>query len=296
MEFFYEEQATRNGEQLVEGDLKSDKDTEKAFQELEGTIDEQYQRTARALKKFVNDERDVELNIPLDTRISEKAQGALDSLDTQLQNVEHLAQDYWKKVSTKSFWSSVTNTLGSKLDEVVKVNDQKSSTVCSQTPDAKATTPVAGNRTEAELRMLSSNDKIYLENEDELPDDFKVDEYTAEVSQLLTENKNLELLMNALVPEKLSYQDFWNIFFLKRNRIFEMERKRKELLKKEGEEDKEIDWDDEEEEPELGKASDSENKKEPNKSDIDVQHDEVNDAGAQEKGGDDNDDEDDDWE
>lgn len=296
MEFFYEEQATGNGGQLVEGDLKSDKDTEKAFQELEGTIDEQYQRTARALKKFVNDERDVKLNIPLDTRISEKAQGALDSLDTQLQNVEHLAQDYWKKVSTKSFWSSVSNTLGSKLDEVVKINDQKSSTVCSQTPDAKATAPVAGNRTEAELRMLSSNDKIYLENEDELPDDFKVDEYTAEISQLLTENKNLELLMNALVPEKLSYQDFWNIFFLKRNRIFEMERKRKELLKKEEEEDKEIDWDDEEEEPELGKASNSENKKEPNKSDIDVQHDEVNDAGAQEKGGDDNDDEDDDWE
>ncbi|CUS21220.1 LAQU0S02e08768g1_1 [Lachancea quebecensis] len=296
MEFFYEEQATGNGEQLVDGELKSDKNTEKAFQELEGTIDEQYQRTARALKKFVNDERDVELNIPLDSRISEKAQGALDSLDTQLQTVEHLAQGYWKKVSTKSFWSSVTNTLGSKLDEVVKINEPQSATNRSQTPEAKAATPVAGNRTEAELRMLSSNDKVYLENEDELPDDFKVDEYTADISQLLTENKSLELLMNALVPEKLSYQDFWNIYFLKKDKILEMERKRKELLKKkEEEEDKEVDWDDEEEETELKKPLEPTNEKGPSKSDIEGQYDKVSEAGVEEEEGDDNDD-DDDWE
>lgn len=246
MEFFYEEQATENGQDLIKADLKSDKNTEKAFHELEGTIDQQYQRTANVLKKLVSDERGIELDIPLESKISERAQVALDSLDSQIQNVEHLAQGYWKKVSTPSFWSSVTDSLGTKFEEVVKLGTVQPTSTTPEASNVKGATPVAGNRTEAELRRLSSDEDVYLNCKDTLPTNFNVDDHTSEIAALLEANKGLEHLMNSIVPEKVNYHKFWNIYFFKKDEIIEMERKRKKLLERKIQENKEVDWDDDE--------------------------------------------------
>ncbi|SCU99816.1 LANO_0F03818g1_1 [Lachancea nothofagi CBS 11611] len=255
MEFFYEEQAVGNGLESAQDQPEGDKSTEEAFQKFEGTIDRQYQKTAEVVKKFMNEERSLELNVPLEPHLSERAQVALDSLDHQLHNVENLAQDYWKKVSSNSFWSSMTDSLGSKFGEAVNVNSGKKDQ--DETPlnsRAKIVTPVAGNRTDAELRLLSSDERVYLNNESSLTEGFDVDKHTSEIAALLESDKVLTQTMNAVVPEKISYSEFWNIFFSRRDNILAMEHKRKKLLEQKAQDGTPVDWDEEEDD------NDNENK------------------------------------
>ncbi|SCU83640.1 LAME_0C05952g1_1 [Lachancea meyersii CBS 8951] len=260
MEFFYEEQAAANGPGASDSQLEHDKSTEEAFERFEGSIDKQYQKTAEAVKKLIkNDERTLELNIPLDPHLSERAQEALDSLDHQLHNVENLAQNYWQKVASTSFWSNVSDSLGLNGQNETKNSNQVNlqSPVSSQ---GKAVTPVAGNRTEAELRLLSSDQSIYLnstmnakgEGDGAKAEAFDVDAHTTEIADLLKADSVLTQTMNALVPEHVSYGDFWDIYFTRRQKILDMENQRKDLLKKEAKDSAPVDWDDEDEDEDDG--------------------------------------------
>ncbi|CEP63068.1 Dos2p LALA0_S07e01684g [Lachancea lanzarotensis] len=260
MEFFYEEQAANNGPGLSEGEVHNDKTTEEAFEKFEGSIDRQYQKTADAVKKLIqSEEKGLQLNIPLDPHISEKAQEALDSLDHQLHNVENMAQNYWQKVSNPSFWSNVSGSLG-----LSGGNDRKpvESSVSSQ--GRASTPPVAGNRTEAELRLLSSDKNIYLNHsiEEKVEDgtasnDFDVDKQTAEISDLLKADEILSKTMNSLVPEHVTYGRFWEIYFTQRQKIVDMENQRKSLLQnKEFQEGAPVSWDDDDEDNGARSADD----------------------------------------
>ncbi|SCU81533.1 LAFA_0C05600g1_1 [Lachancea sp. 'fantastica'] len=271
MEFFYEEQAANNGPGPTDGQLHNDKTTEEAFEKFEGSIDRQYQKTADAVKKFIqNEERALELNIPLDAHISERAQDALDSLDHQIHNVENMAHNYWQKVSNPSFWSNVSGTLGLRGGNDVEADKAKKGDLPVSSRGKASTPPVAGNRTEAELKLLSSDKNIYLnysgeKSEDDKTGGFDVDKHTSEISDLLKVDETLSQTMNSLVPEHVTYARFWEVYFVQKQKILDMENQRKSLLQKEStNEGAPVSWDDEDEDdkPDLTKDAASEGVKE----------------------------------
>lgn len=240
MEFFYDEQATSS--EKTEADGIRDKKTEEAFNKLENRIDVQYERTTKAIKKFVGEDGEIELKLPLNSELSDKAQDALKTLDSHLQSVETIAQGYWSKVSGKSFWSSMADSLGSKFDDVVTFKNEKS-----QESQSTAYRNAAATRTEAELRQLSSDPEFYLNYKDDFPKTFAADNYTSDITELLAHDEHLRKLMNDIVPEKISYQDFWAIYFSSKEKILAKENIRKEILEKTLKTDEEIGWDDDEE-------------------------------------------------
>lgn len=248
MEFFYDEQAVANEDALVKG---NDGKTEEAFNKLEDELSKQYEKTTSALKNLVEESEDgVKINLPLNSEVSETAQRYLQHFDSNLQSVETLAQNYWTKVANPGFWSTMTGTLGKKLEEVVQISGSPEMKLEDSNKAAQAA--VAGNRTDAELRELSINKGIYLEHTMNLDASFDVDAKTDEIARLLEQDKDLAKLMNGIVPQVITYKDFWNVYFLQKERILDMENKRKRILENnvaEGEE--EVGWDDDVEEGEV---------------------------------------------
>lgn len=301
MDFFYEEQVANledsysnnphtkeaePSEHNENGELQSrDDKTNEAFQMLEEEVNKQYEKTTSVFKKLVVEKDDgIEINLPISNETTEAAQKYLKKLDENIHNVENLAQSYWSKMKTKTFWSgfgSVNNTI--KNNSVDIGQDLKEKEIA-----------VGGNRTEAELRTLTKDESIYLDNEMDLKEEsFDVDEKTDEICLILQNDKDISKLMNDIVPHQISYKDFWHIYFLQRNRILDKETKRKEILSKKEKEavEEEVNWDDEDEEieGEAGARRENETKVEEPKREIE----QVN---NNETYGDENDDDDDDWE
>lgn len=244
MEFFYEEQALANDPHKKED---HDEKTEEAFHKIEEEVNKKYEDTTKALKNFVGEAEDgVKLNLPIDSEVSERAQRYLGQLDSNLQNVEKAAQGYWTKVSNPGFWSNVSNNLSNRFEQMIQLGEDRAEG--GGTDDREGTsTVVGGNRTETELKMLSTDKSIYLDNDYPGLKDFDADSKTEEISQILEKNKDLANLMNAIVPQEISYKDFWNVYFIQRQRIFEMENTRRKILEnKESNKEEEIGWDEEE--------------------------------------------------
>ncbi|EDO18434.1 hypothetical protein Kpol_1032p27 [Vanderwaltozyma polyspora DSM 70294] len=256
MEFVYDETAANaaSGEDINEHKVQQDEKTEQMFNKLEQEVNKQYEKTTETLQKYIQeDEEGIHINIPIEGAVAEKAQEYLQSLDANLQNVETAAQGYWNKVSNTGFWSSVSDTLSSKLDQVVQLGTEAVNSGLSPEETIKDSgTPVAvaGNRTEAELRELVTNEKIYTENKLSLDENFDVDSKTDEISKILEGNVELSNLMNTLVPQSVPYKDFWNIYFAQKTKILEMEDKRKKILESKSTEKEMSGWDDDEDEEE----------------------------------------------
>lgn len=251
------EQTSKSSEPKNDG-----KDVNKYFEELEDTVSKQFDKTSKVLKDVVKEREDgYELNLGLTPETTEKAQQYLLKIDENLAQVENLAQTYWQKMSlsvtnsvnnvsttlkeknvapASSFWSS----WGSTLSNVIGTNEEDK-----KDGNVKV---VGGNRTELELRRLETDKTIYTDNKLPLDDKFDIDAKTEDISKLLEENKNLEKLMNELVPGEVSYKDFWNIYYLHQQNILKMEETRKKILEeklnKKKDEEEEIGWDDDDEE------------------------------------------------
>lgn len=305
MEFFYEEQvasieddktsdsSTKEGgstEHNEDNEFQSrDDKTNEAFQKLEEEVNKRYEKTTNAFKKLVVEKDDgIEINLPISNETTEAAQKYLKKLDENIHNVESLAQSYWSKMKTKNFWSGFSDANNSTNNDH---NDEGESSKENEIA-------VGGNRTEAELRTLSRDKSIYLGNKMELQrEPFDVDEKTEEICLILQNDKDISKLMNDIVPHQISYKNFWNIYFLQRNKILEKESKRKEILsKKEKEtEEKEVEWDDEDEDEDEEEAADDNKPEEEAKADVPEK--ELNyvngHGGIADK---DEDDDDDDWE
>ncbi|OJD14643.1 hypothetical protein AJ78_05040 [Emergomyces pasteurianus Ep9510] len=104
-------------------------------------------------------------------------------------------------------------------------------------------------RFEAQLHAVHSNlDRLSQDPvSDEWPSwksEFKVDNKTSEIASDLETYPELRRAMEALVPEKVEYADFWCRYYFLRLVIESDERKRKEMLKgASAADDEEIAWD-----------------------------------------------------
>ncbi|CAI1819525.1 hypothetical protein SEUBUCD646_0B01980 [Saccharomyces eubayanus] len=309
MDFFYEEQVAnieggrlsnqkessteesvdateRNSNSGVQGrDVK----TNEAFQKLEEEVNKQYEKTTSAFKKLVVEKDDgIEINIPISDETTEAAQKYLKKLDDNIHNVENLAQSYWSKMKTTSFWSgfgSINDTTDDASADNFEGLEEKG-------------IAVGGNRTEAELRTLSKDRSVYLNNKMDLEKEpFDVDEKTDEICLILQGDKDIARLMNDIVPHKISYKNFWNIYFSEKNRILDKESKRKEILLKK-EKEAEVAWDDEDEEIEAGASLKNEDEAKVEEPKKEVEEEKKDGGNGEDDDGDDDDDDDDDddWE
>ncbi|AAS53379.1 AFR008Cp [Eremothecium gossypii ATCC 10895] len=245
MEFAYEEAAIAQQEQNDAAN-PHDERTEQVFHTLERQVEKQYQRTADAIKNLMNDDEYVELQLPLDANLTEKAQSVLNSLDKNLHTVEETAQSYWNQVSQKSFWSSMTGTISGKLNNVVRFVEGGSDDVSTTN---KSTARDAGSRTAAQLWQLATDQNLYLAYKDPVPE-INIEERTEEIADLLKQDEALRKLMNTIVPTRIKYATFWAIYFSKRDKLLSIEENRRSVL--EGYDMKsnlkeELTWDDDDE-------------------------------------------------
>ena len=86
------------------------------------------------------------------------------------------------------------------------------------------------------LYLLQTNESTYLEvpaaslDYDGFLERFAIDEWTGTISDLLTQTPILREVHSQLVPERVSYLEFWQRYFYKLERMEETENKRKMLL------------------------------------------------------------------
>ncbi|CCD22526.1 Dos2p NDAI_0A03690 [Naumovozyma dairenensis CBS 421] len=239
------------------------------MQAIENQVTKTFELTKSKLRDVVEEkDNGIELKIPiLDDETTERANYYLGQLDSNLANVENLASSYWNKVSSKTggFWSSMNEA----LDKIVALDVEESSK-----ENEQQVIVVAGNRTEAELKNLSNDKNIYLkkkekDNSSDTEHNFNIesDEITKEISTILQNDKDLEKLMNSIVPHDVDYKTFWQIYFTEREQILARGEERKKLLNKSKKIDnsekktkyetvEEVSWDDDDddEEEEGGKG------------------------------------------
>ena len=201
MDFYYEQQTALETPHEGTRPPKDDK-TNQVFSKFENDLNSAYEKTAEGIKNIMNEsnERDgVQLDLPIDEATSEKAQALLTSLDQNLAKVETMASSYWGTIKKPSFWSNISDNLGSQLDKVVKITADSlaaggESAESSHVDLNINNHTIAGNRTEAELKELSINKKIYLDDKNK-PEGNKIDidSKTDEISEILKTNKDWNL-------------------------------------------------------------------------------------------------------
>ncbi|CDO94651.1 unnamed protein product [Kluyveromyces dobzhanskii CBS 2104] len=267
MEFLYDVTAEETADAVKV--TKHDDKTDDAFHKFEDQVDEQIQKTSKAILNLVKEKDSLNFQIPdkLGGTVSTKAQEMLGKLDDSLEKVEELTHGYWKTVSNKSFWSSMANTISTQFQEVPDLHAKDS-----ESP-GKANT--SDSITENRLQQLSIDKTIYLQYDTAtLPKNFVIKEHTDEIQQLLSKDSDLKNLRDSVVFADLTEEIFWNIFFTKRTEILNLANKKRELLSVKDDVGKEqaVGWDDEEEdsEEEIIPSTTPKSKKESNDSDTEV--------------------------
>lgn len=204
----------------------------------------------------------------------------LDDLDHELEQVEKFAGSYATKVS--SFIKTNLLETDAKIRErlIEDANkgdlDANESNLLFNVPD-NIKTPIYATRTEAQLHALHTSQDLYVTDaiDSEFATflkSFNLESKTAEISSLLKKHSQLQNLMAAVVPTKVSYEEFWARYFFMYGKILEQEEKRKKILENNADDgdDEDFNWDDDDDDDddENGKNSGNSKNKDNKKSAI----------------------------
>lgn len=204
------------------------------------------------------------------SKAGENTNKVLDDIDSDLEKLENLTIDYAKQIGDQvgSFFKSKLgqsetvssetkndessswgwSSWGKQLTELVVgdapekvISDENKTELIYKLPD----NIVAGSRAEIEIKELQSKESVYFDAAEsgEFKDYKITDEQKQEIEELL-HNDALHLIdiYKKIVQEPdseekktekvISSDDFWRIYFGKREKIIEAEKKRKALLEK----------------------------------------------------------------
>lgn len=209
MDFFYENAGILDDTNC---EVEKGSKTDQIFQQLEAQIDQHYQHTTNAFKKIIRDPGAIELKFPNNDELTKTAQDTFKKIDENIQNIEQIAQSCWNKVSSKSLWSAMTNNISNQFSQISTPQKNESKDVSAYN------NAMVNNNTEYKLNQLNTDKNLYL-NSIESSSNLDIDSYDAVISRLLNENPDLNNLMNLLVPEKISYQNFWSTYFNNRKKV-----------------------------------------------------------------------------
>ncbi|CAK9176593.1 unnamed protein product [Ilex paraguariensis] len=107
------------------------------------------------------------------------------------------------------------------------------------------------SRVDATIRAIQCDLKTYCEEAEDLDDynewkmEFKLEEQTGEIEDLIEENKVIGEIYNEVVPSQVDKETFWGRYFYRVYRVKKAEEARAKLVKRavSGEEEEELSWD-----------------------------------------------------
>lgn len=253
MEFYLEQEAL-DRVTPTDANVQRDEKTNKVFSDLEQGLYQIYDKTSGNIKKVLSDSEGseyIKLDLPIGEKSTEKAQQILDTLDSNLASIENTANTYWNKVKKATFWSSLTEDVGSKLGTVVATASKGVSEIMNGGASIGKTDPteangeeerekeseqrpaLAGNRTEAELKELTTDKNIYLEAlEGKSFQRMDVVAKTEEINLLLKQDKDLQKLMSEIVPQDVSYENFGPYISLREKKFWRKRGRERHYLTK----------------------------------------------------------------
>ncbi|KAF3491354.1 uncharacterized protein GIQ15_00871 [Arthroderma uncinatum] len=127
-------------------------------------------------------------------------------------------------------------------------DDNTDGKVLFESRDADGKRVIHTTRFEAQLHAIHSSLEGFATDPaskewDSFKDEFEVDKKTDDISTDLEKYPELRKAMEALVPEKVEYGDFWRRYYFLRLVIETEEKRRKDLLKASTDEDEHVAWD-----------------------------------------------------
>ncbi|KKA30274.1 hypothetical protein TD95_004386 [Thielaviopsis punctulata] len=197
-------------------------------------------------------------------------QRAEDAADAALLQFGSNVRDFLKEAITVAPPASGDSAAGASAAGVTGDAASGGSNVLFESKDAQGKRVIHSTRFEAQLHVLHTNPDTLLKapEQSEQFDEwrgqtedghgFDVDKKTEQVAEDLAKYPELRATMEALVPEKVSYAEFWCRYYFLRHIIETAENRRKELLKAAAANDEVDTWDDDSEDEDLdSKASGS---------------------------------------
>ncbi|KAK9325950.1 hypothetical protein V1517DRAFT_128269 [Lipomyces orientalis] len=111
-------------------------------------------------------------------------------------------------------------------------------------------------RLDAQLHALHTSTEPFLTDSDDtayqtFANGFSVDSQTATIAGDLDHYPELRKLMEKVVPEKITYEEFWKRYYFLREQINQEELRRKQLLNEAGQAEDNFDWDEEDEDDDV---------------------------------------------
>ncbi|CZR52036.1 related to DOS1 protein [Phialocephala subalpina] len=136
----------------------------------------------------------------------------------------------------------------------------KSSTVLFESKDASGKRVIHTTRFDAQLHVIHSSLDSFTK--DPASDEyepwtktFSVEGKTDDISKDLETFSELRTSMEKLVPDSVTYEDFWKRYYFLRHSIETAEARRRDLLKGAAAEEEEVGWDEDSEDEDAGKAT-----------------------------------------
>lgn len=119
---------------------------------------------------------------------------------------------------------------------------------------------VHATRFEAQLHVIHSRLSSFSEDPDSIEfeswkNSFDLEQSTDMIAQDLGKYDGLRRAMDYIVPEQVSYADFWARYYFLRHVLETEEQKRRNLLRGTQAEEEEVTWDDDEEDDEDGRSN-----------------------------------------
>lgn len=204
--------------------------------------------------------------------LSKRAQVYIDNLDKDLEKIEIAAGSYLSKFG-KDFRSIVKEAITVAAPNDTSYDRQAKSPSISSNEGEDLPSEVLFNvpedirnqiystRLDAQLHALHTSTEPFLtttkeDGFDDFAKDFDVSSHTDDIAKDLEKYTQLRALMESLVPEKISYDQFWTKYYYMRKQLGEQEQKRKMLLEKAAhDESADISWDDEDEDEDHEKQT-----------------------------------------
>ncbi|KAG6003288.1 hypothetical protein E4U21_002216 [Claviceps maximensis] len=160
-----------------------------------------------------------------------------------LQNAEDAADE-----ALLRFGGNVRNFLRDAISVAPPDESSQDSTVLFESKDAQGKRVIHKSRFDAQMHVIhTSNDSLTSDpvgdEFDKWTADFDVEKKTDQIAADLAAYPELRATMEKLVPDKVSYRDFWKRYYFLRHGIETADSRRRDLLKAASTED-EVGWDD----------------------------------------------------
>ncbi|ATY58917.1 BSD domain-containing [Cordyceps militaris] len=148
------------------------------------------------------------------------------------------------------FGSNVRDFLRDAIQVAPPAEGAEDSTVLFESKDASGKRVIHTSRFDAQLHVIHTSTDSFAKDPEgdeynKFTSEFDVEKKTADIASDLDKYPELRTTMEKLVPDHISYADFWKRYYFLRRGIEDAESRRKELLKAAAAED-EVGWDDDE--------------------------------------------------